>query len=97
MTDPENKLDHRRKKLKFRAWHRGIKEMDLIMGRYADENLENMSATQMDQFSSMLKQADDEVYTWISGQKPVPEEFDNDIMQTLKSFRMIPEDFTRTD
>ncbi len=94
MTSIEKQLEHRRKKLKFRAWHRGIKEMDLILGRYADEHLEQMSSIQMDQFSKLLKQADDEMYKWVSGAKDVPEEFDNEIMKTLKSFRMIPVDFT---
>lgn len=97
MTDSIDELEHRRKKLKFRAWHRGIKEMDLILGKYADEYLPQMSTAQMDQFSVLLKQADDEMYKWVSGALEVPEEFDNDIMKTLKSFRMTPADFTRTD
>ncbi len=97
MTATDKALEHRRKKLKFRAWHRGIKEMDLILGRYADENLGQMSSAQMDQFSILLKQADDELYTWVSGARPVPEELNTDIMKTLKSFRMIPQDFTKID
>ena len=97
MTATDKALEHRRKKLKFRAWHRGIKEMDLILGKYADEHLAAMSSAEMDQFSHLLKQADDELYTWVSGAKTVPEEFDNDIMKTLKSFQMIPPDFTKTD
>jgi len=97
MTATDKALEHRRKKLKFRAWHRGIKEMDLILGKYADEHLATMSDAEMDIFSHLLKQADDELYTWVSGAKPVPEEFDNDIMKTLKSFQMIPPDFTKID
>ncbi len=97
MTTPDKALEHRRKKLKFRAWHRGIKEMDLILGKYADENLARMSTAEMDRFSILLKQADDELYMWVSGARPVPEEFDNDIMKTLKSFQMIPPDFTAID
>jgi len=97
MTASQKQLDHRRRKLKFRAWHRGIKEMDLILGAYADQHLEHMSKVQMDQFSHLLKQADDELYKWVSGASPVPEEFDNDIMKTLQSFRMSPPDFTAID
>jgi antitoxin CptB len=97
MTAPSKALENRRKKLKFRAWHRGIKEMDLILGKYADENLAQMSTAEMDQFSTLLKQADDELYKWVSGASDVPEEFNNDIMKTLKSFQMIPRDFTTID
>jgi len=98
VTTPTDKaLEYRRKKLKFRAWHRGTKEMDLILGRYADEHLAQMSSLEMDMFSDLLMQADDELYTWVSGAKPVPEQFDNDIMKTLKSFQMIPPDFTKID
>jgi len=94
MTALPKQLEHRRRKLKFRAWHRGIKEMDLILGRYADEHLEHMTDAQMDQFSHLLKQADDELYKWVSGADSVPEEFNTDIMKTLQSFRMSPRDFT---
>jgi len=97
MTATDKALEHRRKKLKFRAWHRGIKEMDLILGKYADENLARMSTAEMDRFSILLKQADDELYMWVSGARQVPEEFDNDIMKTLKSFQMTPPDFTAID
>ncbi len=97
MTTPDKALEHRRKKLKFRAWHRGIKEMDLILGKYADENLAQMSTAEMDRFSILLKQADDELYMWVSGVREVPEEFNNDIMKTLKSFHMTPPDFTTID
>lgn len=91
------KSDHRRKKLKYRAWHRGTKEMDLILGNYADVHLEQMSNEQMDQFSNLLNQADDEMYTWISGASEVPAEFDNEIMKSLKKFQMRPQDFTKID
>jgi len=91
------KIEHRRKKLKFRAWHRGTKEMDLILGNFADEHLEQMSSEQMDRFSHILKQADDELYSWVSGAKQMPDHLDRDIMKKLESFRMSPSDFTKTD
>ena len=97
MTSTEAHLAHRRKKLKFRAWHRGIKEMDMILGKYADEHLEHMSDEQMDEFSLLLQQPDDEMYKWVSGARQVPAEFDTEIMKTLKSFSMIPVDFTTLD
>lgn len=48
-------LDVRRRKLLFRAWHRGMREMDLILGQYADQYLPGFSDAQLDEFEEILK------------------------------------------
>ncbi len=93
MTADSDALDHRRRKLKFRAWHRGTKEMDYILGSYADRHLEHMSQAEMDRFSTLLEVPDGELYKWVAGTVDVPAEFDDDIMHNLKSFSMKPGDF----
>lgn len=97
MSSEDNQLEHRRRKLKFRAWHRGTKEMDFILGGYADEHLWQMDDAEMDVFSHMLEAPDDLFYSWVSGGKETPAEYDNEIMQALKTFRMTTTDFTKTD
>lgn len=97
MTADANQLEYRRRKLKFRAWHRGTKEMDFILGTYADTHLATMGTEEMDRFSVFLEAADDLLYSWVSGSKEIPAEFDNDIMAELKSFRMTTPDYTKTD
>ena len=65
-----------RKKILFRSWHRGTKEMDLVLGTYADNNLSNMSYDELLHFQSFLNVSDPDLYKWlISEEKAFPEEF----------------------
>ena len=48
MTNADTELNNRRKRLKFRSWHRGMREMDLLIGRFADRNLDVFSERQLD-------------------------------------------------
>ena len=65
-----------RKKILFRSWHRGTKEMDLVLGTYADNNLSNMSYDELMHFQSFLNLTDPDLYKWlISEEKAFPEEF----------------------
>ena len=70
MTEP---LDIRRKRLAIRAWRRGIKEMDLILGGYADAELAGMDARDMDGFEALMAEDDHDIYQWVSGQAAPPE------------------------
>ena len=63
----------RRKRLRMRAWHRGIKEMDLILGGWADRFLMDADADTLDAFEAVLAEADHDLYQWISGQADAPE------------------------
>jgi antitoxin CptB len=63
----------RLKRLKIRAWRRGIKEMDLILGGYADANLAQLSDQDLDAFDALLKENDQDLYQWVSGQAPAPD------------------------
>ena len=65
-----------RKKILFRSWHRGTKEMDLVLGTYADNNFSNMSYDELMHFQSFLNLSDPDLYKWlISEEKAFPEEF----------------------
>lgn len=81
MTDEP--LNVRHKRLRFRAWHRGTKEMDLIMGGFADAHIESLSTAELDQFEELMEQADDTVYGWIAGREPVPGEFNTPLFQRI--------------
>ncbi len=85
MTDM---LNIRRKKLRIRAWRRGFKEADLILGRFADANLDAMSADDVQAFEHLLDQPDQDIYAWIIGREPVPREFDGSVMHALQAFRV---------
>lgn len=64
--------DIRLKRLRLRAWHRGIKEMDLILGGWADRNLESADDATLDAFEAVMAESDHDLYQWVSGQKEAP-------------------------
>ena len=84
-------MDARRKKIHYRAWHRGMREMDLILGRFADQTLEKMDAEHLDDFERVLDCPDHMLLGWITGRDEVAPEFNNEFMGLLKRFHAIPE------
>ncbi len=80
-------IEHRRKQLRYRSWHRGMKEVDLILGRFADTNLDTFSAHQLDQFERILDQSDPDLYAWVSGRQPLPAKLDNNVMKLIMNFK----------
>lgn len=85
MTDMD---DARLKKLKFRAWRRGFREADLILGPFADRHVPTFSPAELDWFEVLLDQPDHDLYAWIIGTLPTPEQFDGEIMKKIQAFRM---------
>ena len=83
----QSKLDERRRKVKFRAWRRGFREMDLLMGSFADAHLEGMSDDDVTEFERLLATPDWEVYAWLVGQKNVPSNFESALLSRMMEFR----------
>lgn len=75
----ENRLG----RLRFRSWHRGTREMDLLMGSFADRYLPAFTLKQLDQYQSILEMSDPDLYNWITGKEEVPPEYRSDVMQML--------------
>jgi antitoxin CptB len=71
LTMAEN-LSDRRKKLLFRAWHRGTREADLLMGRFADSFVPICSDDDVDAFEILLSETDPDIYDWITGRLAIP-------------------------
>ncbi|TVP71845.1 MAG: succinate dehydrogenase assembly factor 2 [Rhodobacteraceae bacterium] len=63
----------RLKKLRMRSWRRGMKEMDLILGPYADAQLAGFAPEMLDAYEQMLDENDQDLYLWVTGAKPCPE------------------------
>jgi antitoxin CptB len=81
--------DTRLRKLKFRAWRRGFREADLILGPFADKHVASFTDLELDTFETLLDQPDPDLYDWILGRTPTPADFDHDIMNRIKAFRDI--------
>src|SRR5579883_1463535 len=70
-------LDLRRRKLLFRSWHRGMREMDLIMGGFADARIASLNASELDEFERLIEVPDPDLLAWIIGDAVVPPDFDS--------------------
>jgi antitoxin CptB len=73
------------KRAQVRAWRRGFREADLILGPFADARLPEMTGEQLGQFERLLEENDHDVYAWIVGAAPAPTEFDNEVMAALRA------------
>jgi len=79
-------LDPRRRKILFRAWHRGMREMDLIMGRFADSAIADFSDAELDEFERLIEVLDRDLLGWITGEIALPENYDTELFRRLKAF-----------
>ena len=79
--------DARLKKLRFRAWRRGFREADLILGPFADKHVASFTPEELDVFERLLEVPDQDLYAWITEREPTPAEWDIDLMSRIKAFR----------
>lgn len=75
-----------RKRLLFRAWHRGMREMDLLLGQFAEARLATMSEAEIAELEVLMDAPDPDILSWITGQNPVPPTQDTAIFRALKAF-----------
>ncbi len=79
-------LDPRRRRTLFRAWHRGMREMDLIMGRFADAEIGSISDDELTEFERLIEVPDGDLFRWITGEAVTPSNYDTPLFRRLKSF-----------
>lgn len=70
MSEPR---EIRLKRLKMRSMRRGIKEMDIILTRFAEARLERLSPQELDRFEALLEENDQDLYQWVTGQSAPPQ------------------------
>jgi antitoxin CptB len=86
--DDRETLEALGRKLRFRAWHRGTLEADLLIGTFADLWLTEFAAEELRQFERLLEEDDPAIDDWITGRQPVPKEHDNRVMALLRRCRL---------
>jgi antitoxin CptB len=79
-------LDARRRRLLFRSWHRGIREMDLVLGRFADAHIAELSDAELDEVETWLEIPDQKIFTWVNGSQPAAAEIDTALFRRLRDF-----------
>ncbi|MGA0394942.1 MAG: succinate dehydrogenase assembly factor 2 [Rhodospirillales bacterium] len=79
-------LDARRRRALFRSQHRGMKETDVLLGRFAEQSLAAMSDDELARFEALLEESDNDLLAWIMGRDPVPNDADQDLINIIKDF-----------
>ncbi len=80
-------LDDRRKRLLFRCWHRGTREMDLILGRFADAEIAGLGDDELAQLERLIEVPDPDLYAALAGDGQLPLEHASGLFERIKSFR----------
>ncbi len=75
-TEPDTAQAIRLKRLGFQSWHRGFREMDLLLGQFADAELSLLSSDELNDYERLLEAPDWDLYAWFTGTKPVPDNWD---------------------
>jgi len=81
-------LDPRRKRALFRAWHRGTREMDLLLGPFAEANIARLDDHDLADFEALMETPDDELYMWIVGRVPVVERLRTRVFDSIVAFHV---------
>ena len=86
MSDDRVDIGTWRKRLRFRAWHRGMREMDLILGRFADRFLPGYDEATLEEFEMLLQLPDPELLGWVTGEFAIPAAYDTPLVRSLAEF-----------
>ena len=82
-------LDPHRRRLLFRSWHRGIREMDLILGPFADAQLATLGDGELAEYEAWLDIPDQQFFAWLNGSQIVPPEIDTVMFRRLRDFHTV--------
>ncbi len=79
-------LSERQRRLLFRSWHRGIRETDLLLGRFADAHIAELSDPDLDIYERLLDVLDHDLYAWVSGELTIPDEHRSELLDRIVRF-----------
>lgn len=91
-TRSSSGLDDRRKRLLFRCWHRGTREMDLILGRFADAEIAGLSDDELDQLERLIEVPDPDLYAALTGDRMLAGEYHTALFERIKARRAVDHD-----
>lgn len=82
--EPIDTLLQRRRRLLYRATHRGTYENDLMIGGYAHRHLAAMDEVSLDEFEAVMEHPDAELADWLTGRLPIPDEVDSPMLRSIR-------------
>src|ERR1700710_3180649 len=91
-TRSSSGLDDRRKRLLLRCWHRGTREMDLILGRFADAEIAGLADAELTQLEHLIELPDPDLYAAITGDRPLAAEYASALYDRIQAFRAVDHD-----
>ena len=80
-------IDPRRKRILFRCWHRGIREMDLVLGAFADAEIARLTETELDELEAIMAEEDADLVKWVTGERPVPACYAHGLFPRIAAYR----------
>lgn len=87
LTRTSADLDERRRRILYRCWHRGIREMDLILGQFAEKEIAAFDEAELDALEQVMREEDQDLISWINGSRAVPEEVDTPMFRRIAATR----------
>ncbi len=79
-------LEPRKRRALIRAWRRGTREMDLVLGGFADTHLEKLTAAELDEFEKILGLPDTDLLPWFTGNVAPPAEVRTPLFQRISAY-----------
>lgn len=83
-ADPNDALAQRRRRLLYRATHRGTYENDLMIGGFAHRHIATMDDATLDAFEAAMEHPDVELADWLTGRRPIPPEADSPMLRAIR-------------
>jgi antitoxin CptB len=81
---PPHAADGRRRRLLFRANHRGTRENDLLVGGFVSARLADFSAAEIDELEAIMELPDPVLADWLTGRAPIPAEHDSPLLRAMR-------------
>lgn len=79
-------LDERRRRALFRSRHRGLRELDLLLGGFSDVHLASLSESELAAFERLMEAPDSDVLSWLTGSASPAAGYDTDLFRKLAAF-----------
>jgi antitoxin CptB len=79
-------LDPRRRRILVRAWRRGIREMDLVIGGFADAEIAGLGDAELDQLEELMAEEDADIFRWVTGEAETPERFRTPLFDRMRAY-----------
>jgi antitoxin CptB len=81
-----NSDEVRRRRAAFRSWHRGMREMDILMGKFADAQMAALSEAELTDYEILLELPDRDIFGWLTGEMDIPSAYDTPVFRKLLAF-----------